>query len=262
MILFFLEEKERVMLKNGIKVSWDKNLNIVNGWAAIANTFSAEVLASSGYDSVTVDMQHGLVDFQKAIEMLQVISGYNVTPMVRVSWNEPSIIMRSLDAGAYGVICPMINTKEECIKFVSACRYFPRGNRSFGPARARLYGGDDYLDHADDTIINFAMIETQEAVDNLEEILSVEELDAVYVGPSDLAISLGYKPFVHEKEVEDTIKYIVDTCKKKNIKAGIHCPNGKISKERFEMGYNLATIAADFALLSLISKEEIKIAKT
>jgi len=248
------------MKLNTVKNSWDNNF-IVNGWAAMANTFSAEVMATSGFDSVTVDMQHGLVDFQKAIEMLQTISAYNVTPMVRVPWNEPSIIMRSLDAGAYGVICPMINNKDECYKFVSACRYHPRGNRSFGPARARIYAGADYLDHADDTIINFAMIETREAVDNLEDILSVEELDAVYVGPSDLAISLGYKPMTEEKEVEDTIKFIVDSCKKKNIKAGIHCPNGASCKKRFDMGYNLATIAADFALLASASATEIKIAK-
>ena len=104
----------------------------------MANTFSAEVLATSFYDSVTVDMQHGLVDFQKSVEMLQTISAYNITPMVRVPWNEPSIIMRSLDAGAYGIICPMINNKDECYKFVSACRYHPRGN-CFGPARARIY---------------------------------------------------------------------------------------------------------------------------
>ena len=143
------------MKENAIKNAWNKNNFVVNGWAAMANTFSAEVLATSGYDSITVDMQHGLVDFQKAVEMLQTISAYNVTPMVRVPWNEPSIIMRSLDAGAYGVICPMINTKDECYKFVSACRYHPRGNRSFGPARARIYAGADYLEHADDTIINF-----------------------------------------------------------------------------------------------------------
>ena len=250
------------MRENAIKTAWDNNNFIVNGWASMANTFSAEVLATSGYDSVTVDMQHGLVDFQKSVEMLQTISAYNITPMVRVPWNEPSIIMRSLDAGAYGIICPMINNKDECYKFVSACRYHPRGNRSFGPARARIYAGADYLDHADDTIINFAMIETKEAVNNLDSILSVEELDAVYVGPSDLAISLGYKPMQEEKEVEDTIKFILDSCKKHNVKAGIHCPNGQVSKNRFEMGYNLATIAADFALLASASVSEIKIAKS
>ena len=245
------------MRANGIKQLWDNNQPVVNGWASIANTFSAEILAASGFDSVTMDMQHGLVGYQKVVEMLQAVSGYNITPMVRVPWNDPSMVMRCLDAGAYGIICPMVNTKEECEKFVSACRYAPRGNRSFGPARAKIYGGDDYLKYADNTLLNFAMIETSEAVDNLDKILSVEELDAVYVGPSDLAITMGYLPGVYEKEVEDCISYIVKTCKKKNIKAGIHCPNGKSVKERFDIGYNLGTISADSTLLTQASKREI-----
>jgi len=249
------------MRANGIKQLWDNNQPVVNGWASIANTFSAEILAASGFDSVTMDMQHGLVGYQKVVEMLQAVSGYNITPMVRVPWNDPSMVMRCLDAGAYGIICPMVNTKEECEKFVSACRYAPRGNRSFGPARAKIYGGDDYLEHADNTLLNFAMIETSEAVDNLDKILSVEELDAVYVGPSDLAITMGYLPGVYEKEVEDCISYIVETCKKKNIKAGIHCPNGKSVKERFDIGYSLGTISADSALLTQASKREIFDAK-
>ena len=233
----------------------------INGWCSIPSTITAEIMSLNKFDSITIDLQHGLIDYQVALNMLQVLSKIDITPMVRVPWNEPGIIMKLLDAGSLGVICPMINNKDECYKFVSACRQHPRGNRSFGPARARIYAGADYLDHADDTIINFAMIETREAVDNLEDILSVEELDAVYVGPSDLAISLGYKPMIEEKEVEDTIKFIVDSCKKKNIKAGIHCPNGASCKKRFDMGYNLATIAADFALLASASATEIKIAK-
>lgn len=203
------------MKKNGIKEAWKNSQKIINGWSSIANTFNSEIMAASGFDSITIDMQHGLVGYQKVVEMLQAISGYNITPMVRVPWNEPSMVMRCLDAGAYGIICPMINTKEQCEKFVAACRYPPRGNRSFGPIRARMYGGDDYFHHANDTLLNFAMIETSEAVDNLDKILSVEELDAVYIGPSDLAVTMGYTPGTYEKEVEDCLSYIVETCIKK-----------------------------------------------
>jgi 4-hydroxy-2-oxoheptanedioate aldolase len=249
------------MKKNGIQEAWNNGKNIVNGWSSIANTFNSEILATSGFDSVTIDMQHGLVGYQKVVEMLQAISGYNITPMVRVPWNDPSMVMRCLDAGAYGIICPMVNTKEECEKFVAACRYPPKGNRSFGPIRARMYAGDDYFKHANDTLLNFAMIETSEAVDNLDKILSVEELDAVYIGPSDLAVTMGYAPGAYEKEVEDCLSYIIEMCKKKNIKAGIHCPDGKTVKERFDMGYNLGTISADAALLSQASKREIADAK-
>ena len=249
------------MKKNGIKEAWKNSQKIINGWSSIANTFSSEIMAASGFDSITIDMQHGLVGYQKVVEMLQAISGYNITPMVRVPWNEPSMVMRCLDAGAYGIICPMINTKEQCEKFVAACRYPPRGNRSFGPIRARMYGGDDYFHHANDTLLNFAMIETSEAVDNLDKILSVEELDAVYIGPSDLAVTMGYTPGTHEKEVEDCLSYIVETCIKKDIKTGIHCPDGKTVKERFNMGYDLGTISADAALLTQASKREIADAK-
>ena len=101
------------------------------------------------------------------------------------------------------------------------------------------------------------MIETSEAVDNLDKILSAAELDAVYVGPSDLAVTMGYVPGAYEKEVEDCIRYIAETCKKKNIKTGIHCPDGKTVKERFNMGYDLGTISADAALLTQASKREI-----
>ena len=249
------------MKKNGIKEAWNNSQTIINGWSSIANTFNAEIMAASGFDSITIDMQHGLVGYQKAVEMLQAISGYNITPMVRVPWNDPSMVMRCLDAGAYGIICPMVNTKEECEKFVTACRYPPKGNRSFGPIRARMYGGDDYFHHANDTLLNFAMIETSEAVDNLDKILSVDELDAVYIGPSDLAVTMGYTPGTYQKEVEDCLIYIVETCKSKNIKTGIHCPDGKTVKERFDMGYDLGTISADAALLTQASKREIADAK-
>ena len=206
-------------------------------------------------------MQHGLNDYSSSISMLQALSASKVVPIVRVPWNEPGIIMKTLDLGAMGIIAPMINNKKECEEFVSYCNYPPLGNRSFGPIRARMYGGDDYFHHANDTLLNFAMIETSEAVDNLDKILSVEELDAVYVGPSDLAVTMGYVPFTYEKEVEDCIKHIVETCKKYNIKAGIHCPDGKTVKERFDIGYDLGTISADAALLTQASKREIADAK-
>jgi 4-hydroxy-2-oxoheptanedioate aldolase len=249
------------MRPNGVRDLWNNNQGVVNGWLGIANTFSAEVVASAGYDSVTIDMQHGLVDFQSAVGMLQAISAFDITPLVRVPWNDPSIVMRSLDAGAYGIICPMINNKTECEQFVAACLYAPRGIRSFGPARARIYGGNDYLQHANDTVISFAMVESAEAVDNVSEIISVEELDAIYVGPSDLALSMGYVPFTHEDAVEDAIKHVLEESKQGNIKSAIHCPSGKSAKERLDMGFDFVTIAADFALLAQVSKSEILAAR-
>ena len=239
------------MRKNGIRELWANNKCVVNSWLAIPNSFSAEIIASIGFDSVTIDMQHGMVNFQKAVEMLQAISIFNTTPLIRVPWNDPAIIMKSLDAGSYGIICPMINTKDECHQFVSACRYAPRGMRSFGPARAKIYAGDDYGQNANDNIITFAMIETAMAVENLSDILSVEELDAVYIGPSDLALTMGHMPSINPvDEVNDAISYILEESKKSNIKTGIHCPNGKTVKNRLDMGFNFATIANDVAFIT------------
>ena len=101
-------------------------------------------MAHQGWDSLTIDLQHGVVDYQTAVGMLQAISTTAVVPMVRVPWLDPGIVMKMLDAGSYGVICPMINNRDEAETFVRACRYPPRGSRSMGPIRATLYAGDDY----------------------------------------------------------------------------------------------------------------------
>ena len=130
-------------------------------------------MAAQGWDSLTIDLQHGLIDYQVAVGMLQAISGGPTTPLVRIPWLDPAIIMKLLDAGAYGVICPMINSAEETERFVAACRYPPAGIRSFGPLRARLYAGSDYFKEANRTILAIAMIETHSALEHLDEILSV-----------------------------------------------------------------------------------------
>ena len=147
-------------------------------------------MAHAGWDSLVVDMQHGMIDYQMMVTMLQAISTTNTVPLVRVPWNDPAHIQKALDAGAYGIICPMINNRAEAEKFVGSCRYAPLGYRSSGPIRASLYGGADYHMKANDIVLAFGMIETAEAMENLDEIMSVKGLDAIYVGPSDLSISL------------------------------------------------------------------------
>jgi len=157
------------MRENPLRRIWAEGRAAVNGWLAIPSSFSAETMAHQGWDSLTVDMQHGVVDYQTAVTMLAAISTTDVTPLVRVPWLDPGIIMKMLDAGAYGVICPMVNTVADAETLVGACRYPPAGRRSFGPIRALLYAGADYPKHANETVIAFAMIETQEALDNLDQ---------------------------------------------------------------------------------------------
>jgi len=252
------------MRENAIKTKLKNGGTVVNAWCGIANSFSAEALAQEDFDSVTVDMQHGMVDFQAAVGMLQAIGMRPVTPLARVPWNDAAPIMKILDAGAYGVICPMISNAEECEKFVGACRYHPRGYRSFGPARGLIYGGPDYYQHADDTILTFAMIETLESLGKLDEIMSVDELDGIYVGPSDLAISLGVAPggVPSDPKVIAAIDDILAAAKRNGVIPGIHCGSGKMAAEMFEKGFQFCTILNDARLMAVGAKAEIAAARS
>jgi 4-hydroxy-2-oxoheptanedioate aldolase len=242
---------ETALRENKLKTLWKNGGVAVNGWLGIPSSASAESMARCGWDSIVVDMQHGLVDYTDAVPMLQAISQTDATPMVRVPWNMPDIIMKSLDAGAYGVVCPMINTPAECEEFIQNCRYAPRGRRSFGPIRAVMYGGSDYWKEANSTILTIAMIETQQALDNLDAILKTDGLDAVYVGPADLGLSLGFQPGPDPTtpKVLDAIKYIVDGAKKAKIPAGIHCFSPDWAKQMIKLGYQLVTLGNDNSLM-------------
>jgi 4-hydroxy-2-oxoheptanedioate aldolase len=245
------------MRENRLRTLWKNDQTAVNGWLAIPNSFATETMAHQGWDTLTVDMQHGVVDYQAMVTMLQAISTTNTVPIVRVPWLEPGILMKALDAGAYGVICPMVNSREDAQKFVAWTSYAPRGTRSFGPVRALLYGGADYPTHADATIVRFAMIETAQALDNLETILSVEGLDAVYVGPSDLSLSLGCKPVFDDVEPKaaQAIAHIVERAKAHGLQAGIHNGRPDVAKARIALGYRFVTLSSDARLLAAGSQE-------
>ena len=194
------------MRKNKLKQFIKEEKPIINGWLQIPSSFSAEVMAHQGWDSLTIDMQHGLVDYTNALPMLQTISTTDVTPLARVNWNEPGQIMKILDAGCYGIICPMVSNKEEAERFVQACLYPPKGYRSFGPIRGLLYGGPDYGKYANDEILKFAMIETKESLENLDSIMSTPGLNGIYIGPADLSLALGEKPSFDKPENSGTYK--------------------------------------------------------
>ena len=182
------------MEQQSLRKCWSNGKGAINAWCSIPSAVTAEMMSMNDFDSITIDMQHGLVDYQTALNMLQVISGSGKTPMVRVPWNEPGIIMKSLDAGALGIICPMINTPEDAISFVGATRYAPVGHRSSGPTRALMVHGPNYHNEANDNIISMAMIETVEALDNVDKIAATDGLTGIYIGPSDLSISMGFNP--------------------------------------------------------------------
>lgn len=240
------------MRENRIRTIWANGGAVVNGWLAIANTFAAETMAHQGWDSLTIDLQHGVVDYQAAVSMMAAIATTQTVPVIRVPWLEPGILMKSLDAGAYGVICPMINTREEAQKLVAWTHYAPQGTRSFGPVRALLYGGADYPEHANKTIVTFAMIETRQALDNLDSILSVEGLDSIYIGPSDLSLALGCRPAFEncDPPVEQAIAHILDRANAHHLKAAIHCGTPEGALQRIGMGFKFVTVSSDARLMA------------
>ncbi len=249
-----------VIMKNNLFDIWAKNEASINAWLSIPNSFTAEAFGKMGWDSVTIDMQHGQNDYSTAIAMVQGLSNSNTVPMTRVPWNEPGIIMKMLDLGVQGIIAPMINTKEDCEKFVSYCYYPPIGQRSFGPMRAQVVYGSDYYQHANDNIVSLAMIETKQAVENLDAILSVPNLTGIYIGPADMSSSYGLPPKfdVREDPVFSNIKMIAKKAKEKGKIAGIHNGSVKYMKEMMEYGFQFTTLLSDFRMMTSHAESLLK----
>jgi 4-hydroxy-2-oxoheptanedioate aldolase len=222
----------------------------VNGWCAIPSPVTAEIIGRAGFDLVTVDLQHGLIDYQTALTMLQVLQGLTAPVMVRVPWNEPGIVMKCLDAGFSGLICPMVNTADDARRLVQSARYAPLGGRSFGPTRANLVHGQSYAKGANASVPVLAMIETREALGNLDEILAVEGIDGVYVGPSDLGLSLGHEPTLEPTvpEVLDAISEIVTRARAADRIAGVHTGSPAMVRAMLAQGFHFTSLLTDVRL--------------
>ncbi|MBK6662309.1 MAG: hypothetical protein IPG47_05985 [Thermoflexaceae bacterium] len=233
------------MRENTPKSRWQQGDVTYGAWLSLPSTFSAEVMAHQGFDWLCLDMQHGLIDYQVAVTMLQAIATTPTIPFVRVPWNEFGIIGKMLDAGAMGIIVPMVNSVEEAKAAVAACRYFPQGSRSFGPTRAGYYAGTDYFANANQQIACIPMVETKQAVDRLEEILAVPGIDAVYVGPADLSITLGLPPGMDNGGAfEEARVHIAEVCRRHGVAPGIHA-NAGLAAKHAAAGYQMITVSGD-----------------
>jgi 4-hydroxy-2-oxoheptanedioate aldolase len=248
--------------KNKLKEIFKQGGSAINGWLQIPNSFTAELMANQSWDSLTLDMQHGVIDYSHAISMLQAISTTNVVPLARVNWNEPGQIMKILDAGAYGIICPMVSNRKEAENFVQACMYPPKGYRSYGPIRGLVYGGSDYADEANNEILKFAMIETKESLNNLDEIMQTPGLDGIYIGPADLSIAIGEKPSFDKPEgdpVYEVIMKILEHAKKNKIIAGIQNAQPEYADKMIKKGFQLVTIGTDQRFMVAAAKSSLSI---
>lgn len=250
-------------MTNRLETLWVEGRPVLNGWLSIGCPFTAEIMAAQGYDSICIDLQHGVVDYQTSVAMLQAMRASDVVPFVRVPWLDPGAIMKSLDAGAIGIICPMINSAEQAAELVSHVRYPPEGNRSFGPTRANLSAGPDYASKANSQVLAFAMVETAEAMDNLDAIAATPGLDGIYVGPADLTLGLTQGRLTpgfdrEEPEMQAALRRIVAACRKSGIRAALHCGTPEYAARAVGWGFDMTTVSNDVRLLSAASAASVR----
>ncbi len=239
------------MLDNPLRSIWQSGGAAVNGWLTLPDPFSAEVMARSGFDSLCIDLQHGLADARDLYSILQAIQLTATVPLVRVPWNEPATLMRALDAGALGVIVPLINSAEEAASAVAACRYPPAGSRSYGPTRAAAVYGSDYGSRANEEVLVFAMIETTAGLDALDEICAVDGLTGIYIGPADLGLALGLEPRQDQTDPLHVaaVARILDACRRHDRIAGMHSADPAFARAAVQRGFQFVTVATDHACL-------------
>ncbi len=240
------------MRENSLRAIWARRGSALGGWLTVPSAVSAEIMAHAGFDWVCVDMQHGMIGFSEMVRMLQGISSTDTVPLVRVPRNEPGIIGKCLDAGAWGIIVPMVNSREEAQAAVAACRYAPQGIRSYGPLRANYYAGSDYFTRANREVTCIVMVETKVAVDNVEEIVATPGVDAVYMGPADLSVTLGLAPAPDQPEQSftDALERVLDACRRHDVVPGI-AGNSTTAVKRLEQGFRFVEVASDAGLLGI-----------
>jgi 4-hydroxy-2-oxoheptanedioate aldolase len=228
---------------------WNAGRETLGVWLTIPSTFSAEAAARAGYDYVCLDNQHGVLEYSTSAAMAQAVLLGGGTPIARVPWNEPGIIGKMLDAGVQGVIVPMVNSRAEAEAVVRSGRYAPQGARSFGPVLSGMRQ-QGYFDWSKDGVALIPMIETVEAIANIDDILSVKGIDAIYVGPADLSVTLGLPPGNNDDNPNFTeaLETIAKACQNAGVVPGIHATAALVDK-RLEQGYRMITVTSDMLAL-------------
>jgi 4-hydroxy-2-oxoheptanedioate aldolase len=251
-----------------LRAKWEADEAAFGLWAGIPSSITAELAALAGYDYVCVDLQHGLGTEATMVSMFQAAQVGGAVPLARVAWNEPWLIMRALDLGAAGVILPLIDNAGEAARAVEACRYPPHGRRSYGPIRAELVAGTAEPDALGADALCFAMIETRDGLDNLDEIAATPGLDGLYVGPSDLSIALGLPPRgvavdpgEDRQALAEAIDRVREACAANGLIPGMHCAGGAAAERYAADGFRLITVGVDTRLFKSTIGRELRAAR-
>jgi len=233
-------------------------------WSVLDSPISTERIAMTGYDYVAIDGQHGLLGYSGILSNLMAIdAAYGPAGLVRVEANDAAVIGQALDAGARGVIVPLVNSADDARKAVRAARYPGAGLRSYGPMRSGLRVGPTPAD-SDASVLVLVMIETTEGLANVEEICEADGIDGVYIGPSDLCLAVGGK-FPNDPDVSEQFNAALDRVKNaahsKGLIAAIHTPNGETARQRADQGFTFMTIASDLTHLEQAAREHLSHAR-
>ena len=249
--------------QSGLRRAWDEGRTALGLWSVVPGSFGVEILARTGVDYVCVDGQHGLIGFDAMVPMLQAIGAGGSAPITRVPSNDPYGIMKSLDAGARGVIVPLVNSAADAERAVAACRYPPRGMRSYGPIRAGGVMGTSDPETLEKEALCLVMVETREALERVEEIAATPGLDGIYVGPSDLALSLGLPATIEvlEDEHAEAVERVRRACAANGVVAGIHASSGEWARRHADAGFEMVTVATDASLLMNAALAELAVVR-
>lgn len=235
-------------MRNELKWRLRRGEQTVGIWITIPHPDVSEALSTLPFDWFVFDQEHSPLDEQLTQELMQAMKGTRIAPLIRVAWNDPVLIKKALDTGAYGVIVPWVNSREDAVKAVRACRYAPEGIRGCGPRRTILLD-PDYLKTANREILVIVQIETEEAVEKAEDILSTEGVDAFFIGPFDLSTSMGLMGQVTHPKVQKAINRVFEIGRKLGVASGIWCGAGMTLKERLEQGWQFLALGMDLDFL-------------
>lgn len=242
-----------------LRQKWARGETVFGMWAALPCGFAAELLCAPGVDYVCIDQQHGLVDYADMVAMMRAIEGRGTTALTRVPANQAWLIGKALDAGAQGVVVPMVSNRQEAAAAAAACRYFPKGVRSFGPVRASMVMDSRDIAVVGDGVLCFVMVETREGVEKVDEIAATPGIDGIYVGPADLALGLGLPPNLDKEEPEHVaaVERILAACRRHGIVPGIQCGSGKSARKFADKGFRFVTFSKDSSLLPASVEKEV-----
>ncbi|WP_337065216.1 HpcH/HpaI aldolase family protein [Rouxiella badensis] len=254
------------MYENPLRKIWRQQRPVINTFLSIPSPVVSEIIAQQGFDALTIDLQHGLVDYKDALTMLMSLRSSAVGCIVRVPWLEPAPIMQALDAGADAIICPMVDNAEDAARLVSWVRYPPEGTRSFGPTRAGILHGVDYGHHANSQVLCLAMIETANGMKNLDEIAATPGLDGIYIGPADLTLALTGDRYRRgfdreEPEMIEALQRILEVAHRQGIRAGLHCGTAEYALRALQWGFDLVTIGNDVRMITHSAQQSLKTIK-